>query len=208
MVKKNFQNIALIFIAVLIYFRMKKEEFIKKFIKHIEAWEGGLSSSKSDNSYKYGVAPGTDYHTNKGVTWNTYFNYCKEYDKTATTKQFLEMPYDIWYKIFKYQFFDYWNFKELSTLNFKLCCFIVEISWQSSPMGAEKFFAKYLRLKGFKDSDITPKEIPNYFVDLILDGKFSMNNLIDYRKEYIKSFKTYSKHGKGWNNRLEAFRKL
>ena len=208
MVKRNFDKIILIIVAILIYMKVKKDEFIKKFIKHIEAWEGGLSSSKSDNAYKYGVAPGTSYHTNKGVTWNTYANFCKEYGRKATTKEFIEMPYDVWYKIFKYQFYDYWNFKELEKINFKLCCFIVEISWQSSPYGAERFFAQYLRSRGYKDSDITPKEIPNYFIDRILDGKFSMNSLIDYRKEYIKGFKTYAKHGRGWNNRLEAFRKL
>lgn len=205
---KKWYNWLLIIAIYLIYRKMQNEQFIKKFINHIIKWEGGTSDSPDSSASKGGFCPGTKIHTSKGVTWGAYKSYCNKNGITPNAKKFLEMPYDLWYKVFKTMFFDYWNFDVLSELNFKLCCFIVEVSWMSSPKGAEKFFANYLRSKGFKDSDITPREIPNYFSELILSGQFDFDDLINARKAQMKTFKTYSKNGKGWDNRTEAFRKL
>lgn len=207
--KKNWFYIALIFILIIIR-KIMKAEYLNKFINHIKTWEGGLGDSPDDTGAinNGGYAPGTNYHTNMGITWGTFKHYCQINGITPTTQKFIKMPNELWLDIFKSLFWEKWDLNRLFDVYPRFAFFVAECAFMSGNGGAEKFLAQYLRHKGVVDSNITPKEITNH---LLLDKNkyhITLKDLVEYRKEYIKSFKGYKKFGRGWTNRLNAFLKL
>ncbi len=210
MVKFIKENVLLILFFFGLYRYYMSKQFLNKFINHVIRWEGKLGGSPNDTGAISigGYAPGTKYHTSKGVVWGTYKRFCINNGYPVKVSRWLEMPIDLWTKILNRVFINYWNLNKLMVINPKLAYFVIEVAWMSGNGGAERFFAKYLRSKGIIDNDIKPKEIENYFLQLISQGEFSMNDLIDYRKEYMKSFSNYNVYKNGWNNRIEAYRKL
>jgi hypothetical protein len=208
MIKKYwFLGIPIIFV---IYRYMENKEFLKKFIDHIQRWEGKLGGSPKDTGAikNGGYAPGTKYHTSKGVTWGTYKNFCTKYGYPIKVSRWLEMPIDLWTKILNKVFIEKWNLDKLKLVNPKLAYFIIEVAWMSSNMGAEKFFANYLRSKGIYDNDIKPNEMQKYFLELIANGDLDMNELYQARFNQYKTFHNYDEYGNGWENRLNAYIKL
>lgn len=199
-----------ILIGFVIFRFLKMESLKEKFLNHVLRWEGKLGGSKYDTGAinNGGYAPGTKYHTSRGVTWGTYKNYCKDLGISPNVNKWLEMSLQLWSDIIEKRFFEKWNLKQLFLIYPKLAYFVIEIAWMSGNFGAEAFFAKYLRAKGIEDNDIKPAEIEGYLIKLITDGNFNFDELINYRKEYMKSFKNYSIYKNGWNNRLESFRTL
>jgi lysozyme family protein len=189
---------------------MTNKAFLNKFIQHIQAWEGKLGGSPNDTGAikNGGYAPGTKYHTSKGVTWGTYKDFCIKNGYPIKVQRWLDMPIDLWTKILNRVFIDKWNLDKLLLVNPKLAYFIIEVAWMSSNMGAEKFFANYLRAKGIEDNDIKPSEMQKYFLQLIAQGDFDINELYRGRSEQYKTFRNYNIYGRGWQNRLNAYKKL
>lgn len=69
-------------------------------------YEGGLSKDPHDNASAYPVPDGSGYHTNKGVTWQTFTSLASQLGYSATPALFYEMPKEIWGKIFKKGYWD------------------------------------------------------------------------------------------------------
>ncbi|MCC7514430.1 MAG: hypothetical protein IT212_07040 [Bacteroidia bacterium] len=75
-------------------------------IPKIKKYEGGLSKAKTDSASKYPVPDGSGYHTNKGITWQTFKNSATKIGYTATPSLFYEMPDQIWTAILKNLYWD------------------------------------------------------------------------------------------------------
>ena len=74
--------------------------------------EGGLSRATTDTASR-NPAPctingQTGWHTNKGVTWETFKNNAN-LGYTANCENFKNMPANIWGLIYKKRFWDFWN---------------------------------------------------------------------------------------------------
>lgn len=207
--KRNWFYIALIFILILIRKIMTKN-LLNNYIAHIKQWESGLSGNPNDTGAinNGGYAPGTNYHTNKGITWGTYKYYCKLNNRNCSVNEWLQMPNKLWLDLFKSLFWEEWDLDKLVDVYPRFAFFIAECAFMSGNYGAEVFFAQYLRSKGVEDSNITKREITSHFLNDHWKLGISVNDVVQYRKEYIKKFKGYKTYGRGWTNRLNAFLKL
>jgi lysozyme family protein len=73
---------------------------------YIKKWEGGLSKDSRDQAAKDPVPDSSGYHTNIGITWQTFKGLAAKGGYTATPELFYKMPKDIWLKIYKVGFWD------------------------------------------------------------------------------------------------------
>lgn len=78
----------------------------------ILALEGGLSNNPNDNAAKHPAPNG--YHTNKGITWQTFTANAKALGYSADLNTFMQMPDEIVFKIAKTQ---YWDALKLDAVN-------------------------------------------------------------------------------------------
>lgn len=76
----------------------------KNIISFIKQVEGGLSKNPNDQAAKYSVPDGSGYHTNKGITWQTWTN--KFGSSPASIKRFYTMADNDWNIIFKDYYWD------------------------------------------------------------------------------------------------------
>lgn len=116
--------------------------------------EGGLSRASTDTASK-NPSPcayngKTGYHTNKGVTWSTFKSNADKLGYTASCDNFIKMPLDIWGKIFKAS---YWNFWDADKIPFQsLADFMTWTVWGSGggsfggSSGSIPHLTKYLKL--------------------------------------------------------------
>lgn len=72
----------------------------------IKRSEGGLSKHPADTASRWPVPDGSGYHTNKGVTWQTFSSNAAKLGYEATPKLFYEMPDWVWNKITKKFYWD------------------------------------------------------------------------------------------------------
>src|SRR5690606_1286436 len=82
-----------------------KTMLLSKLVPFIQEKEGGLSRDPGDNASAY-PAPWTydghdDWHTNKGITYQTFKSNAKRLGYEPSAKNFFEMPDSIWLNILK-----------------------------------------------------------------------------------------------------------
>ena len=119
-----------------------------KFIAYIRKWEGGLSNAPGDIESAY-PAPGTGgYHTNKGVTWRTFTGSAAKAGYTATPQLFMQMPDNIWLKIFKVNFWDFVFADQIHSQ--PIAELVVDWVWGSGPGAAVPYIQRYLVANGAK----------------------------------------------------------
>ena len=75
-------------------------------LDYIKRWEGGLSKDQRDQAARFPVPDGSGYHTNKGVTWQTFSSLAPKLGYTATPALIYQMPDNIWLKIYKVGYWD------------------------------------------------------------------------------------------------------
>jgi len=186
----------------------------KKIISFIKDKEGGLSSAQTDNarlnpSNCGNGTNGKPYHTNKGVTWQTFKGLSGKLGYSASCNNFLKMPDEIWGLIYKE---GYWNPMQGDRIkNQAIANTFVEMAWLSgvgsntSTKGAIAYIKKFIKNKYNKSLD-TLTEIVNYVNELDDKGESSklFEDLYDFRKSLYKSFNQPS-NLKGWLNRLDSF---
>jgi hypothetical protein len=63
-----------------------------RIIPIIKQWEGGKSKAKTDRASAFPVPDGSGYHTNKGVTWETFLGSAKKVGYSPTIENFYKMP--------------------------------------------------------------------------------------------------------------------
>ena len=175
------------------------------FIDFVRQWEGGVSRAKTDTASS-SVAPGTGgIHTNKGITWTTYYNKGKGHGYKPTVSDFLKMSDERWLQIFNKL---YWNPMHGDRLMLKDPClafYCVQFAWGSGTGGAEKQLAKFQRQHmGVVDANITKSEIAeNFLLDpMPVAARFAQ--LIEFKKNYFISLNQPA-NIKGWLNRLNDF---
>lgn len=186
----------------------------KQIVPFFYKWEGGLSRNENDSAsdfpcpYPYKGVVG--WHTNKGVTWETFVSNSEKLGYAATADNFFRMPHEIWHKIFKKS---YWDVYDLDNCKYQsIANVIVSWSWGSGAFGAEVQLARFQRdVMGINDSNITKTEIVENFNALSPSKeKEIFDKLCDWRESFFRKIARNGGNSKflnGWLNRLNAFRK-
>lgn len=180
----------------------------KNPIPFIKLREGGLSSATTDTASKNpsscGIGKnGKPYHTNKGITWVTFSSNAKKLGYEASCSNFINMPDEIWNKIYKYCFWDL--IKAGNLKNQAIANFFVEWAWGSGVGGATSGLKKFFLEKyNKKFNNIT--EIVNFCNNLDKQGQTSklFEELYVYKKKHYASLNQPANLD-GWLNRLDAF---
>ena len=173
------------------------------FIKKVE---GGLSRATTDTASKnpapFSYNGKNGYHTNKGVTWTTFFTAAKTLGYVASSLNFFTMPDAIWLKIYEKL---YWKPMQADKLKSEaVAAFFADFAWISGVGGATSNLKKFL-LAEYNYKARTMLEVVDFIntkneVDLI-------KKLVAYRKNHFKKLNQPA-NLKGWLNRLaqlEAF---
>jgi len=177
------------------------------FIDFVKQWEGGISRAKTDTASKH-VAPGTNgIHTNKGITWTTYWNHGKGHGYIPTVKDFLEMSDARWLQIFNKLYWHPMHGDKLMLKDPALAFYVVQFAWGSGTGGAERQLAKFQRQKmAIVDNNITKLEIAQNFLLDPMPVAVRFKQLIDFKRNYFISLNQPA-NTKGWLNRLNDFDK-
>ena len=189
-------------------------------IDHTIKWEGGVSADPRDKGLAYGHSgvlgkdggdkkhPNNYIHTNKGVLWGTYVNYCRIKGKTPSPSEFIEMPKDVWVDIYKTLFWDkiYGDFIKSQAI----AEIIMEAIWGGGSMGMVKTLQRFLNENGaspkLKEDGAMGK---NTYLALNQYTKSKANEmkivdlLTTQRLNYLKSLPDWSWAGTGWGNRVK-----
>lgn len=179
----------------------------RNIISFIKSKEGGKSSATTDTASRKpspcgNGSNGYPYHTNKGVTWET-FSSNASLGYTASCSNFLEMPDDIWGLIYKKS---YWNPMQGDRIkNQAIANTFVEMAWGSGVGGATKFLKQFFT-KYYNKSFDNITQIVDYVNKLDNEGKSSelFEKLYAFRGDKYVSLNQPS-NLKGWMNRLNSF---
>jgi hypothetical protein len=106
----------------------------KNQVGFIKKWEGGLSNDPRDKNPASYPAPcsyrgQTGWHTNKGITYATFYSNAKKLGYTSSCENFFAMPDAIWLKIYKAGFWD--KFLLDSYRSQSIADVIVSLAWGS-----------------------------------------------------------------------------
>ena len=198
----------MLLMAAIIYTMYRLSRPTKQdFIDFVRQWEGGVSRATTDTA-SASVAPGTNgIHTNKGITWRTYYNNGKGYGYTPTVSDFLKMPDERWLQIFNNVYWKPWEADKLMVKDPALAFYVVQFAWGSGLQGSENQIAKFQRqYMGIKDNDITKSEaVRNFLFDPVL-FKYRFDQMIKFKADYYRSLKQPANLN-GWLNRLNDFDK-
>lgn len=196
----------MLLMAAIIYSMYRLSRPTKKdFIAFVRQWEGGVSRATTDSASKL-VAPGTNgIHTNKGITWRTYYNNGKGHGYTPTVADFLKMPDERWLQIFNSVYWHPWEADKLMIKDPALAFYVVQFAWGSGLSGSEHQIANFQRkYMGIKDSNITKSEaVRNFLVDPVF-FKYRFEEMIKFKGDYYRSLKQPANLN-GWLRRLNDF---
>ena len=180
----------------------------ENIIPYIKEQEGGLSRATTDTASKnpapWAYNGKTGWHTNMGVTYQTFSSLSSKLGYANTPDNFFKMPESIWLKIYRYGYWDPMQgdlYKSQAIANA-----VVDFAWASGTGGATKALIKYLKGKGINASNA--KDVANAFNSLTVGGKEKkeFDSLIDFRKQYFLSLNQPA-NNKGWLSRMDALRK-
>lgn len=178
---------------------------IKEIIPHTKKWEGGLSRATSDTAsqfpspYYYRGVYG--WHTNKGITYQTFKEGSKNLGYIDSLENFIFMPDEIWLKIAKNL---YWDKLNLDALNSQAIAQIL-FSWTwASGYGWRNRVQKYLQSKNIVWDKDQIKSVSDKFNQLIKaqGERKTFDELVDQYKQFYISLNQPA-NIKGWLNRLE-----
>jgi len=168
---------------------------------YIKRWEGGLSKHPKDPAAKYPVPDGSGYHTNIGVTWQTWNGVYR-----GDVAGFYEMPKDKWVKIYKL----YWDMVGGSRLDSQIIAeFLADWAWASgsnSPRQMQYYLHGIGLYTSTLDGRCGNKTISAMNKAIQLRGESAVYaDLYHRRIEWLKRLPGFVTFGKGWVNRLEDF---
>ena len=174
--------------------------------------EGGLSRATTDSASKnpspclYKGVYG--WHTNKGVTWSTFNGNAQSLGYEASCSNFISMPMDIWAKIFKLKF---WNFWDCDNIPYQsLADFMTWTVWGSGGGSFGKVAGSIGFLRGFL---LTKGLICNSKADVRMhlialadqDEKKLWFDLIQYRYDWY-ALLNKPIYLNGWRNALDRYK--
>ena len=191
----------------------------KQFIPFIRKWEGGLTGNPSDSASADPSPCGTDdrydapYHTNKGVTWSTFKDNADRLGYVGSCANFLEMPDEIWEKIYKDRFWDKIYGDDIK--NQGIANAYASWAWGSGLSGSRSLMRKMLKEEyGATDNEVqSNREIADILNSL---GKFSeggnqrlFDAMVRYRRQFFIDISmpgtANAQFRQGWLNRLDDF---
>lgn len=174
-----------------------QSEVINYFLKK----EGGLSRDPNDSA-SADPAPCTykgqsGWHTNKGVTWSAYKQFCNAVGVAPSCDEFFAMPLTLWTKI--YLNFYYKPFENLSESELAKTLFSW-VAWGSGGGAVKPFFNNLVKENGFNSVDemIKAKGELNFF-KAFTDRRIKIYKQIADAKPQNKKFL------KGWINSVSNF---
>src|SRR5690606_10527030 len=86
----------------------------------------------------------TGWHTNKGITYQTFVSNASRLGYEATAENFFKMPDEIWLKILKGVYMKAFPLDRISHLP-RIQAVIITWAWGSGPAGAERYLANFQR---------------------------------------------------------------
>ena len=185
---------------------------LEKYVKKLRLNEGRFGRSNNDPA-SANRPPTTDIHTVRGVTWSTFKNNASALGYEPTQERFLSLDtdYDLWYLIFEKRFLEPFGDKLnlLIKKNPLIAYNIIDLGFNSGTTRSEIKFAKLLRSKyGVVDSNITKKEIIDFYLKTNLPKSKLGVDAIKMREAYYKSLDGYSIYKNGWIKRLNSITEM
>ena len=166
-------------------------------------WEGGLSRNTKDNASKY-PSPykyqgKTGWHTNKGITYQTFEAGSKAFGFENNATNFLKMPQDIWDKIAKGFYWDKYKLDQLNSDGLALLIF----SWGwGAGVGWHPRMQRYLKSKGITWNRTSDTLTQALNILLRYQGeKQTIDEVSNQQKEFYQSLHQPS-FTQGWLNRV------
>tara|TARA_R110000868_G_scaffold362623_11_gene624790 strand:+ start:150 stop:875 length:726 start_codon:yes stop_codon:yes gene_type:complete len=179
----------------------------RQIIPMFKEKEGGLSKATTDTQSK-NPSPCTHngltgvWHTNKGVAYSTFKSLAPKLGYEASCKNFLEMPTEIWGKVFKNGFWDIWGLDNMKSQ--PIANTIVWWSWGSGNGGATTSFKKFLSNKGINVS--SRSEIVRELDKLAeIDDNKLFDELTAHRLNFYATRSTAKANLRGWTNSYNRF---
>lgn len=170
-------------------------------IPYIKKAEGGLSRATTDTASKY-PAPWTyqgktGWHTNKGITYQTFEGMSKVLKYANTANNFFAMPNDIWLGIYKE---GYWKPILADLVNSQaIANALVDAAWAHGVTGASSRLKTWLQTQTLKEAidlinarTTTPEKEAKFYDDFI-----------NQRKKWFLAINQPANH-KGWINRMDT----
>jgi lysozyme family protein len=188
----------------------------KEIVPFTYAKEGGLSRASTDtarfNPSPYAIKDPKDgivktgWHTNKGITYETFRNSASKYGYVNNAENFAKMPEEIWMKIAKKGFWDTMNLDAMKSQ--AIANFFFSWMWGSGYIWRKRF-QRYLATKGITWNISDLKKIPSIIDSLVAkEGeKKIFDELIEQKRQFLISLNQPA-NTKGWLNRLEALKTL
>ncbi|GAB5417618.1 MAG: hypothetical protein Crog4KO_26030 [Crocinitomicaceae bacterium] len=198
--------------VVITYRVFKRRSFLNKLIVFIKKWEGGLSRKLSDTAsrnpspWRYNGVTG--WHTNKGVTYETFVSLSKRVGYAVTANNFFNMSSKLWMRILFEGYMKPYPLEQLKHLP-RIQAVIITWAWGSGLAGSERRLANFQReVMGIVDGNISKTEIVENFKRRInpRNERKWFNLLCDRRAEDFMKMSTFGANGRGWLRRLADFR--
>jgi hypothetical protein len=189
----------------------------KNIVSFIKKAEGGLSSATTDTASR-NPSPcgngknGKPYHTNKGIQWITFKGLASQGKYTASCSNFLKMPDDVWYKVYKTGFWDKIQGDRIK--NQAIANSFVEMTWGSG-LGCSDFskcksgtipFLNQFFKKYYNENLSSVSQYVDFVNELDKKGQSSelFENLNEFRANKYVAL-NQPKNLKGWLSRLNGF---
>lgn len=182
----------------------------KANIALIKKWEGGKSKNPKDAAAKFPRPEGLIYHTNKGITWETFSTNAAKLGYAATPELFLLMPDDVWLKIYKKLFWD--SVKGDDILSQAIAEFLTDWAWGSGPGTAGKQLQEYLNRQQPEaplkvDGKIGPKTLTVLHALIAKKGeRIVFEDLDRAKRNFLHTLQSTNTFGLGWFRRMDDFR--
>lgn len=168
---------------------LTEQQILDKTIPYILKMEGGLSNHTSDSASSYPSPTTQKWHTNKGITYKTFID-SASLGYQPTIKNFLDMPKEIWQKIYFEKYLKQANWIENPLLRVYISLWYWG-GWNKKVVTKEQVL------------EVLKKEIPT-------DEK--LKKLIELRILYFNKISTANPKLKvflkGWINRANEFYQL
>jgi lysozyme family protein len=174
------------------------------YIPKLKQLEGGLSNAKTDNASRKPSpcthAGMTGIHTNKGIRWTTFTANASKYGYAASCDNFIKMPYSIWQKIYKGE---YWDTVGGDKINSQpIAELLADMAYHGYNVNDIK---KYLNKKGLANATLQNR-IDSINKLIKQNEQQTYVDLIELRRNYLVSLNQPS-NMEGWMNRLEQISK-
>lgn len=180
---------------------------LNDYIRICKKWEGGLSRDKDDSASKFPCPTPfkgqTGYHTNKGITYQSWVSVFGR----NNDDRFFAMSDEDWFTIFDKNYFSQVKGKSFKTLN--IAAMVTAIAWGSGVSQGGKHLQRALNMLGANlkvDSIIGEKTLT---AANNANQKQLFDTLLKVREDFFRAIAVgkNAKFLKGWLNRLNDYRK-